>query len=72
VVCGQAVWALAASADIAALLVASGPSFIAVKLAAVAYLVYLGCQALLAAARRQDHLSLGRPTADGRELRQAC
>jgi threonine/homoserine/homoserine lactone efflux protein len=69
VVCGQGEWALTASAGIAALLVASGPSFIAVKLAAAAY-VYLGCQALLAAARRQDHLNPGRPTAGGRELRE--
>ena len=70
VVCGQAVWALAASAGVAALLVASEPAFVAVKLAGAAYLVYLGGQALLAAARRDEQVELGRPAAGGRELRQ--
>ena len=71
VVCGQAVWALAASAGVAALLVASEPAFVALKLAGAAYLVYLGAQALLAAARRRPaaHLTAG-PGATGRELRQ--
>jgi threonine/homoserine/homoserine lactone efflux protein len=48
---GQAVWTLAASAGIAALLVASEPAFLALKLAGAAYLVYLGAQALLGAVR---------------------
>jgi threonine/homoserine/homoserine lactone efflux protein len=48
---GQAVWTLAASAGVAALLLASEPAFLAVKLAGAAYLVYLGTQALLAAVR---------------------
>jgi threonine/homoserine/homoserine lactone efflux protein len=48
---GQAVWTLAASAGIAALLVASEPAFLALKLAGAAYLVYLGAHALLAAVR---------------------
>jgi threonine/homoserine/homoserine lactone efflux protein len=39
VVCGQAVWALAAAAGVAALVVASEPAFTAVKLAGAAYLV---------------------------------
>jgi threonine/homoserine/homoserine lactone efflux protein len=43
---GQACWTLAASAGIAALLVASEPAFMAVKLAGAAYLVFLGAQAL--------------------------
>jgi len=51
VVGGQAVWALAASVGIAALLVASEPAFVALKLAGAAYLVYLGAQALRAALR---------------------
>ncbi|HXV32956.1 MAG TPA: LysE family translocator [Gaiellaceae bacterium] len=46
---GQAVWTLAASAGVAALLVASEPAFLALKLAGAAYLVFLGAQALLAA-----------------------
>jgi threonine/homoserine/homoserine lactone efflux protein len=48
---GQAVWTLAASAGVAALLVASEPAFLALKLAGAAYLVFLGGQALLAAIR---------------------
>ena len=44
--CGQACWTLAASAGIAALLVASEPVFRAVRLAGAAYLVFLGLQAL--------------------------
>jgi threonine/homoserine/homoserine lactone efflux protein len=48
---GQAVWTLAASAGVAALLVASEPAFLALKLAGAAYLVFLGVQALLAAIR---------------------
>jgi threonine/homoserine/homoserine lactone efflux protein len=52
VISGQACWTLAASAGIAALLVASEPAFLAVKFAGAAYLVYLGVQALLAAVGR--------------------
>ena len=48
---GQAVWTVAASAGIAALLVASEPAFAAVKLAGTAYLVLLGLQALRDALR---------------------
>jgi threonine/homoserine/homoserine lactone efflux protein len=51
VVTGQAVWTLAASAGLAALLVASEPAFVALKLAGAAYLCYLGARSLLSAAR---------------------
>ena len=51
VVTGQACWSLAASAGVTALLVASKPAFVAVKLAGAAYLVWLGAQALRAAVR---------------------
>ena len=70
VVCGQAVWALAASAGAAALIVASEPAFMALKLAGAAYLVYLGVATLLAAVR--GHAAGGETTpAHGRhELRQ--
>jgi threonine/homoserine/homoserine lactone efflux protein len=69
VVSGQAVWALAASAGVAALLVASEPAFVALKLAGAVYLVYLGGQALLAALRREPPPShAARPA--GSELRQ--
>ena len=48
---GQAAWALATSAGLAALIVAFEPAFVALKLAGAAFLVYLGMQALLAALR---------------------
>ena len=48
---GQAVWTLAASAGITALLLASEPAFLAVKLAGAIYLVFLGGQMLVRAAR---------------------
>jgi threonine/homoserine/homoserine lactone efflux protein len=54
---GQAVWTIAASAGIVALLTASEPVFRAMKLAGAAYLVYLGLQSLLAAIRNRGHRS---------------
>jgi threonine/homoserine/homoserine lactone efflux protein len=51
---GQATWTLAAAAGIAAVLRASEPLFLAVKLFGAAYLVLLGAQTLLAAARRHS------------------
>jgi threonine/homoserine/homoserine lactone efflux protein len=48
---GQALWTLATSAGLAALLVASEPVFAAVKLAGAAYLVFLGAHALWGALR---------------------
>jgi threonine/homoserine/homoserine lactone efflux protein len=51
VVAGQAVWALATSLGVVALLLASEPAFAAVRLAGAAYLVLLGAQTLLAAWR---------------------
>jgi threonine/homoserine/homoserine lactone efflux protein len=49
---GQSVWTLAASAGITALLIASEPAFLAVKIAGAAYLVFLGAQMLVRALRR--------------------
>ena len=46
VAAGQACWTVAASIGLAALLVASEPVFVALKLVGAAYLVYLGLQAL--------------------------
>jgi threonine/homoserine/homoserine lactone efflux protein len=69
VVCGQAVWALAASAGIAALLVASEPAFVALKLAGAAYLVYLGLRTLAAAVRGGAAVNAGGAGA-AHELRQ--
>jgi threonine/homoserine/homoserine lactone efflux protein len=73
VVCGQAVWALAAAVGVAALLAASEPALVALKLAGAAYLVHLGARALLAAVRRDrssgEHPAAARP-ARGHALRQ--
>lgn len=49
VVSGLATWTVASSAGLAALLVASQPLFLAVRLLGAAYLVFLGLQALRAA-----------------------
>jgi threonine/homoserine/homoserine lactone efflux protein len=48
---GQAIWALSAAAGLAALLHASEPAFLALRVAGAAYLVYLGAQALWSALR---------------------
>ena len=55
VVGGQLVWALATSAGLAALVLASAPLFTAIRLAGAAYLVVLGAQALVAAVRGRAH-----------------
>ena len=71
---GQAVWTVAASAGVVALLSASEPAFRALKLAGAAYLVYLGAQSLHAAIVRRAHSAapgrLGRDLDPGRALRQ--
>lgn len=61
---GQAVWTVAASAGVTALLLASEPAFAAVKLVGAAYLVFLGAQALLAAALR-SRAPAGAPLGSG-------
>ncbi|TML46474.1 MAG: LysE family translocator [Actinobacteria bacterium] len=65
---GQAMWALATSAGVAAVLQASEPAFVAVKLAGAAYLVYLGLQTLVPALRPRE--SKTRTSLRGRSLRQ--
>jgi threonine/homoserine/homoserine lactone efflux protein len=67
VFCGQAVWTLAASAGISALLVASEPAFLTVKYLGAAYLLYLGIHAIWSAVRREPVLPAagGEPTRRG-------
>jgi RhtB (resistance to homoserine/threonine) family protein len=65
---GQAIWALATSAGIVALLVASEPLFLAVKYAGAAYLVWLGLQSLRAVFRPatgQSAIATARPLTAG-------
>lgn len=54
VVTGQLVWALATAAGVAALLVASHPAFVALRIAGAAYLVWLGLSALLRRGGRHE------------------
>ena len=62
VVAGLATWTVAASLGVAALIQASEPAFVALKLMGAAYLVYLGAQALRAAFRsRRDRPSGAAP-----------
>jgi len=65
---GQAVWALATSAGVAAVLQKSEPAFVAVKLAGAAYLVFLGLQTLVPALRSRASTPKAAPR--GRPLRQ--
>jgi len=71
VACGQAAWALAASVGVAALLVASEPVFVALKVLGAAYLVALGVQSLVVAVRGRAPAAPA-PEAEGarRSLRQ--
>jgi threonine/homoserine/homoserine lactone efflux protein len=55
---GQAVWTVAASAGLVAILSASEPAFRALKLAGAAYLVFLGAQTLWSALSRRGHPDL--------------
>jgi threonine/homoserine/homoserine lactone efflux protein len=59
VVTGQLSWALAASAGLSALLLASRPLFVGLRVAGAAYLVFLGGQALVAAVRGRPHGGVG-------------
>jgi threonine/homoserine/homoserine lactone efflux protein len=55
---GQATWTVGAAAGVAAVLRASEPAFVAVRLAGAAYLVYLGAQTLVGVlrGRRVEHV----------------
>jgi threonine/homoserine/homoserine lactone efflux protein len=65
---GQAVWALATSAGVAAALQASEPAFVAVKLAGATYLVFLGLQTLVPALRPRG--AMPKASRRGHPLRQ--
>ena len=70
---GQAVWTIAASAGVVALLTASEPVFRTLKLVGAAYLVYLGAQSLRAAVTRRTREHVVRsvaPLSPRRALRQ--
>jgi threonine/homoserine/homoserine lactone efflux protein len=59
---GQATWTLCTALGVGALLVASEPAFLALKLAGAAYLILLGVQALLHRGRTFALASSGRVT----------
>jgi threonine/homoserine/homoserine lactone efflux protein len=66
---GQAIWTLCTALGVGALLVASEPAFLALRLVGAAYLIYLGVQALLHRGRAFAVDSGGRATSSG-ALRQ--
>jgi len=66
---GQATWTLCTALGVGALLVASEPAFLALKLAGAAYLIYLGVMALLQRGKTLAVESGGRVT-QGSALRQ--
>lgn len=68
VVTGLAIWTLAASVGIAALLRESEPAFLTLKVVGAAYLVFLGVQTLRAARRRGEGAP---PAASGGRPRRA-
>jgi threonine/homoserine/homoserine lactone efflux protein len=55
VACGQALWTLAASLGVTALVLVWEPAFLALKLAGAAYLIFLGLQSLAGALRGRPH-----------------
>jgi threonine/homoserine/homoserine lactone efflux protein len=56
---GLVIWAVAASVGLAALLAASEPVFLALRLVGAAYLLFLGAQALYSALRRRRRADAG-------------
>jgi len=67
---GQAIWTVATSAGLAVVLAASGPLFLAIRLAGAAYLIYLGARSLLSAARPHSEDNAG-PRQGMRQSRDA-
>jgi threonine/homoserine/homoserine lactone efflux protein len=62
---GQLLWAIATAAGVAALLAASHPAFVALRLAGAAYLIWLGVATLLARGTHMPRLRLGSPYRQG-------
>jgi threonine/homoserine/homoserine lactone efflux protein len=71
VVSGQAAWAVFTAAGIAALLRASQPAFLAIRVLGAGYLLYLGLQALIAALRGRSSTALA-TDAHGRRATSAA
>lgn len=70
---GQAVWTIATSVGLAALIVASEPVFHALRLVGALYLIWLGLQSLRSACRRRPqahHAAESSELDPGRALRQ--
>jgi threonine/homoserine/homoserine lactone efflux protein len=65
---GQATWALATSAGVSALLVASERGYAALKIVGAAYLIYLGGQALYGAIGLRERNDAGAAPAAARSL----
>jgi threonine/homoserine/homoserine lactone efflux protein len=71
VAAGQFVWTVAASAGLAALVVASAPAFTALRLAGAVYLGWLGAHSLWAALRRGSARATAGESGGARRLRPA-
>lgn len=56
---GQAVWTLTAALGITGLIIASEPAFVTIRVVGAAYLIYLGCQSLVASLRPGTHTYSG-------------
>jgi threonine/homoserine/homoserine lactone efflux protein len=67
---GQATWTIAAAAGVAAVLRASEPAFVTVRLAGAAYLMFLGAQTLLGAFRGRRVERAARTSGAGGAFRQ--
>jgi threonine/homoserine/homoserine lactone efflux protein len=67
---GQACWTVAASAGVTAILIASEPAFVALKVAGAAYLILLGAQALISAIRHTPARDETRPARAASGFRQ--
>jgi threonine/homoserine/homoserine lactone efflux protein len=67
---GQACWTVAAAAGITALLVASEPAFLAVRIVGGGYLIWLGVQALHAALRGRSKAPATTPVSGSSPYRQ--